>query len=74
VFAKLSQLVQSALDGYNVCIFTYGKTLTGRKTPAVSESGERAGSGCLASPGGPAGERVISGPATSPEVSPAKLN
>ena len=28
VFAKLSQLVQSALDGYNVCIFTYGKTFT----------------------------------------------
>ena len=28
VFAKLSQLVQSVLDGYNVCIFTYGKTFT----------------------------------------------
>jgi hypothetical protein len=54
LFAKLSQLVQSALDGYNVRIFTNGKTfagrktLTGRKTVAVSETGERAGSGCLA--------------------------
>ena len=43
MFANLEELIQSSIDGYNVCIFAYGQTGSGKTFTMEGEQGEKMG-------------------------------